>query len=82
MYRIIFTDLAKKQFLKLPRNVRERIKNSLVRIRISPFKHVKKLIGIPRYSLRVGSYRIIINIDKGKLVILVLEMGHRRKIYK
>ena len=35
--------------------------------------------GLWRY--RVGDYRIISVIDNGKLVILLLEIGHRSNIY-
>ena len=43
---------------------------------------IKKLRGYPYHRLRVGDYRVIFQIDKGKLLILILEVGHRKKIYK
>jgi mRNA interferase RelE/StbE len=43
---------------------------------------VKKLVGDPGYRLRVGEYRVIIDIYKDKLVILVIKIGHRKNIYK
>ena len=36
-------------------------------------------VGLWRY--RVGNYRLISKIDKGKLVILLVEIGHRSNIY-
>ena len=39
--------------------------------------HVK---GIWRY--RVGNYRILANIEDDRLIILLIEFGHRRDIYK
>jgi mRNA interferase RelE/StbE len=38
------------------------------------------LIGLWRY--RVGDYRIICTLEHGRLVVLVLRIGHRREIYK
>lgn len=35
-----------------------------------------------QWRYRIGNYRIICKIQDGKLTILVLEVGHRRKIYK
>ena len=81
-YDIIFTDTSLKQFKKLEKNVQERIINALERIRIRPEIHVKKLVGDPGYRLRVGEYRVIIDIYKDKLVILVIKIGHRKNIYK
>jgi len=44
---------------------------------------VKKLQGgMGEYRLRVGSYRVIYDINDGELIILVLHLGHRREIYR
>jgi len=77
-YEIVFTDTSRKHFKKLEKNVQERIINALERIRIRPEAHVKKLIGDPGYRLRVGEYRVIIDIYKDKLIILVIKIGHRK----
>lgn len=37
------------------------------------------LVGLWRY--RVGDYRIIAKIEDGKLIILIVAIGHRREIY-
>lgn len=34
------------------------------------------------WRYRIGDYRIISHIDEVKIVILILEIGHRRDIYK
>lgn len=41
---------------------------------------VGKLKGLWRY--RVGDYRIICRLEKETITILVLDIGHRRDIYK
>ena len=38
------------------------------------------LAGLWRY--RVGDYRIICDIDNGRLVVSVIDVGHRGKVYK
>jgi mRNA interferase RelE/StbE len=81
-FEIIFSDKAFKQLKKLERNIQERIIATLERIRFRPEAHVTRLVGEPGYKLRVGNYRVIIDIDKGKLLILVITIGHRKKIYK
>jgi len=80
-YEIIFTDTSRKQFRKLEKDVQERIIKTLERIRIRPEAYVKKLVGDPGYRLRVGEYRVIIDIEKDKLIILVITIGHRKNIY-
>lgn len=34
------------------------------------------------FRIRVGDYRIIYEIDGGKIVVRVLRIGHRREIYR
>jgi len=81
-YEILFTDTSRRQFNKLEKSVQERIIAALERIRIRPEAHVKKLVGDSGYRLRVGQYRVILDIYKDKLIILVIKIGHRKNIYK
>jgi len=81
-YEIVFTDTSKKHFKKLDRDIQERIIKALERIRIRPEAHVKKLVGDPGYRLRVGDYRVILDIYNDELIILVIKIGHRKNIYK
>lgn len=81
-YSIIYSDTALKQLSKFDKTVRERIINTLERCRIRPYAHAKKLMGNPYFRIRAGDYRIIIDIREEKLIIFVIEAGHRSDIYK
>lgn len=81
-YEIIFTDKSLKQLKKLEKDIQKRIIKALERIRIRPEAYVTKLIGDPGYRLRVGNYRVLMDIDKQKILILVLKIAHRKTIYK
>ena len=81
-YEITFTDTSRRQFRKLEKDVQERIIKALERIRIRPESYVKKLVGDPGYRLRVGDYRVILDIQKSELIILVIKIGHRKNINK
>ena len=81
MYVIEFTKRAEKQFDKLPYEIRERIVSSLDRTRIRPQHFFERLVGEKSYKLRVGDYRVIADILSDKILILVLEVGHRKNIY-
>lgn len=80
-YEIIFSDKAFSQLRKMEKNVQERIIAVLERIRVRPETYVTKLVGDPGYKLRVGDYRIIMDIDNKILRILILKVGHRKNIY-
>lgn len=82
MYDVYFTKRSEKQFLKLEKTVRKRIKAALERARVRPHKHFERLVGDKSFKLRVGNYRVLADLNNESLVILVIEVGHRRNIYK
>lgn len=81
LYEIIFSEIALKQLKKLEHSLQERIISSLERIRIRPETYLKKLVGCVGYRLRVGDYRVIVDLDNNKLLILVIKIGHRKNVY-
>jgi mRNA interferase RelE/StbE len=40
------------------------------------------LSGRDEYRLRVGDYRVLFEIEDDQLVVLVVEIGHRRGVYR
>ena len=81
-YEVLFSDLALKQLRKLDKEIEQRIIATLERIRTRPDAYVKKLVGDDGYRLRVGNYRAIVDLDKEKLIVLVLRIGRRRNVYE
>jgi mRNA interferase RelE/StbE len=82
MYSIKFSDKALKFFEKLDKNIQDRIGSVLERIKIRPEDFIDKLVGEQGYKLRVGDYRIFLDIYQEDLVILLIEIGHRKNVYK
>jgi mRNA interferase RelE/StbE len=41
-----------------------------------------KLSGHDAYRVRVGDYRIIYAVLDDRLVVLIVEVGHRRQVYR
>lgn len=81
-YSITFSDYSLKQLEKLPKDIQIRIISTLKRCKIRPYPHVKKLVGLPHFRLRVGDYRVIMDIFDDELRIHIIELGHRKNIYK
>ena len=85
MYSVEYTAHAIKDMNKLPAEVKTKIFNAVSKIKEDPYEHVKKLktsAKTPLYSLRVGEYRAIVAIKDQLLIIQVLEVGNRSKIYR
>lgn len=82
MYSIILTKKAKEQLSKLSKDIQDRIGAVIERLKIRPFHIVKRLIGSHLFRVRVGDYRVIIEIKNKELVIYIIEIGSRKNIYK
>lgn len=82
MYEVLFTETALNQLHKLDRSIQERIIAILERVRLSPERYLRKLKGRPEYRLRVGDYRLLILVDRDKQILYMVEVGHRKNIYK
>ena len=81
-FDIIWSDSAARQLRKLDRTVARRIFERVGGLREDPIRHVRKLVNSPYYRLRVGDYRVILDIQRNVLRILVLKVGRRDAIYE
>ncbi|MFH1257138.1 MAG: type II toxin-antitoxin system RelE/ParE family toxin [Candidatus Diapherotrites archaeon] len=82
MFEVIFSGKASRELKKLEKPLQERIIAVIERARIRPENYFERLVGETAYKLRVGDYRILAEIDRGKLIILIIKIGHRKNIYK
>lgn len=85
-YSILFTERAKKQLKKLDKHTSSLILGWLeknIEGTENPRIHGKGLLGDKsgQWRYRVGDYRIICEIQDEKIIVLVLEIGHRKEIY-
>ncbi len=85
-WKIEFENAAKKDLKKLDRqaqkNILQYLRNRIVTDE-NPCRFgnplSKNLSGLWKY--RIGDYRLICEIQKEKMVVLVLRVGHRSKVY-
>lgn len=82
MYHIIFEKKAIDFLNKLEKELKERIWNKLQQCKEDPFHFLEHLEDINGFKLRVGDYRLIIDIDNQNKIIHVLKAGHRKNIYE
>ena len=84
--KVILTDTFKKQLKKLDAAISKRVLDYLEQIELlnNPRSRGKALTsnlsGLWRY--RVGDYRILCRIRDDKLIITVIEIGHRSTVYR
>jgi mRNA interferase RelE/StbE len=81
-FGIYYTGNAARELGKLNKNIAKRIKFKLEKVRIDPTPFVKRLKGVELYSLRVGDYRILMNIEASTGKIIITRIGHRKNVYE
>ena len=86
IWQVKFSETAKRQLNKLQKQIQKDILKYLKK-RIETDEDPQRYGGLLRRSLsglwkyRVGDYRLICEIQQEAIVVLVLAVGHRRKIY-
>ena len=82
-YRIEILRSAQKDLAKINETDRIKLIDSIRSLAFEPRPNgCKKLSGRSAWRIRMGSFRVIYEIQDYKLVILVVAIGHRKNIYK
>jgi mRNA interferase RelE/StbE len=84
-FSVIYTTRARRDLKQLPREITQKCIRVISNIKEDPFPFVKKLKGsrqAPLYSLRIGEYRAILSIENDRLILFIVEIGHRSSIYR
>ncbi|RJP23416.1 MAG: type II toxin-antitoxin system RelE/ParE family toxin [Candidatus Omnitrophota bacterium] len=80
-YRIVYLPHAEKEFLALPKDVQKRVDQKILTLQKNPRPSgIIELKGF--YRLRIGDYRVIYEVRDDRLLIIIIQIGHRREIYK
>ncbi|MBF0819037.1 type II toxin-antitoxin system RelE family toxin [Streptococcus acidominimus] len=86
-YKLVISESVRKQLKKMDKHVGLMLAKDMKK-RLDGLTNPRQLgkaltgkfKGLWRY--RVGTYRIICDIQDDKLIILAIEIGHRKEIYK
>lgn len=86
MHQLKFEKRYLKDLEAIPPNARQPIKDKVSKLADNPrpdgcvkLKGERKL---PLYRIRIGDYRVIYAIQDQQLIVLVIQVGHRKGIYK
>ena len=82
-YTVLILPSAQKQLDKLPNAIATRIEDKMLDLEGDPRPPgCKKLRGRDAWRIRIGDYRVIYEINDGKLIVTVITIGHRREVYE
>jgi mRNA interferase RelE/StbE len=85
IWTVEYTESAAEEILALDGTIKKIIKKAIEdKLMVDPLKFGlplrRNLSGL--FKLRVGNYRIIYQIKKSEVIVLVVAVGHRRMVYK
>lgn len=82
-YSVILPRSVQKQLSKLDAGVAGRIEAALLELEGNPRPAgAKKLKGRDGWRIRIGDYRVVYEIHDQVLQIILIQIGHRRDVYR
>ena len=80
-FQVELTALALAKLRKQDAQTRNRIVRKLKQAAADPSRYLERLSSVESYKLRVGDYRVIVDVDWNRNILYVLTLGHRSVIY-
>jgi mRNA interferase RelE/StbE len=82
-YEVVILPRARKELDALPAQQRLAAEIKIETLHENPRPvGCKKMTGREGWRIRTGDYRIIYKIDDGMKIVTVVNVGHRREIYR
>lgn len=84
MYRIEFSRQSVKALRRALAKVSAAIRVALERLAADPqaASNVRRLVDLDAYRLRVGEWRVVYELDRGALVVIVIRIASRAEAYE
>jgi len=81
---IQFSKKAAKSFKRIERRFQLQIAQSIEKLKDEPFPVGSKKIqgSLDYFRIRSGYFRILYKVDADEIIVLILDIGHRKEIYK
>ena len=83
-YRVVILKRAAKRLAKLPPKDYQKVKIAIRDLAVNPRPqgYLKLKGSNEKFRIRVGNYRVIYEIIDRELVVTVIDVGHRKDIYR
>ncbi len=82
-YAITILRRAQRELSDLPQESYARVRDAIRELAEEPRPNgSKKLVGRNGWRIKVGSYRVVYEIDDSDHSVMILHIGHRRDVYR
>ena len=80
-HKVLLHPKAARELEELDEPLKSRVRERLRELKSEPDGQGKPLKGSKYLSLRIGDYRAIYEVSRGRNQVIVLFIGHRRDVY-
>jgi mRNA interferase RelE/StbE len=81
-WQVIWSEKSVNQLEKINKKDAQKIYDAVLDCERDPYENVLRLANSQFYRLRVGNYRVILDLQQQKMIIFVIEADNRKRIYK
>jgi len=81
-YEIEWMPKAALTMADLDKETKIRIIKKVEELKLAPYHFAERLTNSNCWKLRIGDYRVIMDIIEEKRLVQILMVGHRKNIYK
>jgi mRNA interferase RelE/StbE len=82
MFDVEWTKEAVQRLKKLENKPAKRIVEKIEGIKDIPLHFLERMVGTDLWKLRVGDYRVLIQLDNEHKKLYIVMLDHRKNIYK
>ena len=82
IYTLIIPNKINKKLDRSGIKTKSRIISKLIFLKTNPRHHAERIKDTEFWKIRIGKFRVIYSIEDNKLLILIINIGHRKNIYK
>jgi len=81
-YTVLGLSAIERELARLRKKDYEKIEAAILRLGEDPRPNCQKLKGRDAWRIRIGEYRVIYEINDQARTVTILDVGHRKEIYR
>ena len=81
-WQVVWSAKSVEQLEKIDKKDTQRIYDCVLDCANDPFRTASRLTGSPFFRLRVGNYRVILDLQQNRLIVFVIQVDLRKGVYK
>ncbi len=81
-YEVVWSPKSRDDLKKLEAGMALRVIKKVEELKLAPYHFIEKMTDANCWKLRIGDYRVLLDVGEQKKQIHVLKVGHRKNVYK